>query len=242
MAKKGIISVLSFLLVGAVVLILSSVLLVNAADLLSTPMDPAELSSLSSVGAIGVHSGVIQGDWLEEFNSERSTEILGSGNDNLGIINVNQASGSLNNQVNLRVLALSTDPGSLLEILVLGQVEDLSDSHIRSVGSSSLDLIQNSFHGNAGILGINQASGNLNIQSNSLVLVIGGTASLTDMELSKIGTANNSLVQEEPRGRADIIKDSFDNINAIVQVNQSAGDMNILGNNLAFSYREIYLQ
>ncbi len=61
------------------------------------------------------------------------------------------------------------------------------------------------------------------------------------MELGDV-TAANSATYENVGGRSDIIRDSFSNTSAIVQITQSAGDLNVLGNNLALSFREVTLR
>jgi hypothetical protein len=204
--------------------------------------DPTELSSSFSGIVIGesLQEIVVRGNDLQELDRQSRSEITGSGSGSSGILSINQSSGDLNNQSNLRVLGVVTEP-SAMNNLQLSSTVYLEGNNIRSVGGSRADLIENSFQNSAGVIGIHQSAGNLNVQRNTLVMVIGGEASLSEMELGDV-TASNSASYENSGGRSDIIRDSFANTNGIVQVTQSAGDLNVLGNNLALSFREVTLR
>lgn len=201
--------------------------------------DPTELSS-SFTGIVigeGFQEIVVRGNNLEELDRHSRSEISGSGSGSSGILSMNQSSGDLNNQSNLRVLGVVTEPNAMSDVQLSATVY-MEGNNIRSVGGSRADLIENSFQNSAGVIGIHQSAGNLNVQRNTLVMVIGGEASLSEMELGDV-TASNSASYENVGGRSDIIRDSFANTSGIVQVTQSAGDLNVLGNNLALSFREV---
>ena len=206
-------------------------------------MDPAELDSFTTTAgsvygsASGSSTGILTGNSLQEANVQSNTEFLSSGNQNTGLINLNQASGNLNNQANLRAIFLSTDPSSVVTLLQLGGSVEVSHNQISSSGAMKQDVIQGSFQDNLGVIGINQAAGSLNSQTNTLALAIGGLVTLSDNELGSVSASNT--LQDTSGSREDIIRDSFAGSHGIFQVNQSAGDLNVLGNALALSFREI---
>ena len=212
----------------------------------SPPLDSSELSSVvipvgSAYGsASGSSTGIITQDSLHEENVQSTTSLLSSVNENTGIINLNQASGNLNNQANLRAIFLSTDPSSAVTLLELGRSVEISNNQIYSSGAIKQDLIQGSLQYNLGIIGINQSAGSLNSQTNTLALAIGGLVTLTDKELGSVSASNT--LQDTSGSREDIIRDSFVGSHGIFQINQSAGDLNVLGNALGFSFREITLR
>ncbi|MEJ5377665.1 MAG: hypothetical protein WHX93_13905 [bacterium] len=204
--------------------------------------DPPELKG-SFAGIIigeGLQEIRVTGNNLQDLDRLNRSEIAGSGSGSAGILSVNQSSGDLNNQSNLRVLGLVTEPSAMSDVQLSATVY-VEGNNIASVGGSRADLIENSFCNSTGVIGIHQSAGNLNVQRNTLVLVIGGEASLSEMELGDV-TAANSATYENVGGRSDIIRDSFSNTSAIVQITQSAGDLNVLGNNLALSFREVTLR
>jgi len=94
----------------------------------------------------------------------RSTVIMESMNENLGIVHANQAAGNTNNQANSVALAVSLAPGVALSEADLGQVN--RGNSVKEVAViKSADII-GSLNGNIGIVGVNQASGNHANQAN----------------------------------------------------------------------------
>ena len=169
-------------------------------------------------------------------NMNRITDSLG---DNVGVLSVNQASGNLNNQANVRVFSLDGDPCSR-QTFEMGKTITLEPTGICSGGGARQNVIEGSLRNNVSITGINQSAGSLNSQSNNFVLAVGGLVSITEADLDDTRASNvspgESMVSE------DIIRDSLSGSRGIVQITQSAGDMNIIANSLAFSFREIDLR
>jgi len=209
-------------------------------DMTSSQADPSGLSHVypgdGSAGTQETREKVIQGNAPCEDNTENATRIVGSVKGNLGIVSLNQASGNMNNQSNLRVFSL----GSSVQEIQMKRVIGLGSDEVYSIGGPRQNLIEASFQNNSGIMGINQSAGSLNSQSNTLIMAVGGLVSIAEAELDDVSASN--LLREEAGAREDIIRDSFSNSRGIVQVTQSAGDMNIQANNLAFSFREIHLK
>jgi hypothetical protein len=201
---------------------------------------PELFSSAPSVESGATISGGIQGNVLREINSVSVTAITDSVEGNSGMVNINQASGNLNNQANLRAVAVSPGPGAAHA----GAIRDLAvidENLFESAGGRKLDVIQDSFRNNAGIIGVNQSAGSLNSERNTLTLIIGGAVSLTEMEMAGV-RSNNRIVQRGGTERMDMILDSFGNTRGVVQITQSAGDLNALGNNILFTYKEFNLR
>jgi hypothetical protein len=200
-------------------------------------------SEASFAAGQGSYLSVVAGNSLLEVDTVSTDTIVGSGNGGTGIINVNQASGSMNDQANLRAIALSLDSPDATgtTAISLGGGAVLGDNQIDSTRALRSDVIDSSFQNSVGIIGVNQSSGNMNTQRNVLALALGGgAATLTEGELADL-RAPNSLTQEGG-SRIDTITNSFSNTQGIVQVTQSAGDLNVLGNNLAISLREVILR
>jgi uncharacterized protein YbjQ (UPF0145 family) len=96
---------------------------------------------------------------LDKVSTSTSTLNSVSGN---GIIGVNQASGSINNQANAVSVAVGVDPAVSLSEADLGQVNRWNSAvSIFSRSTSTIGSI-----GGNGIIGVNQASGHMNNQSN----------------------------------------------------------------------------
>jgi hypothetical protein len=168
-------------------------------------------------------------------SSENTTLIHNSVNGNQGIVSVNQNSGGLNNQSNLRAFGFGVDTDSLEEAhsAVHARIEG---NKLKIPETTRTDIISESVTGNVGVIGINQAAGYGNNQSNVLVFTLGAAVALSEAELTAVSTNNNYSAPKSPGNRLDSISDSFTNTQGIVQVTQSAGDGNVLGNRIGISF------
>lgn len=115
-------------------------------------------------------------------NNENAT-IDGSINGNVGIVNVNQNAGNMNNQANSEALAVATDlAGVALSEAALGQVNTNPENTengfpaVFEFGVTKNASMTGSLNGNTGVGGVNQASGNMANQANifSLAFIDGG--------------------------------------------------------------------
>ena len=115
-------------------------------------------------------------------NNENAV-IDGSINDNIGIVNVNQNAGNMNNQANSEALAVATDlAGVALSEAALGQVNtnpvntENGFPAVFEFGVTKNASLTGSLNGNTGVGGVNQASGNMANQANifSLAFIDGG--------------------------------------------------------------------
>jgi len=104
----------------------------------------------------------------------RSGAIVDSLNDNTGIVHANQAPGNMNNQTNALSVAVSLDAGVALSEADLGQINignvvresDATAGAMLRVGINKRADITGSINGNTGIVGVNQAVGNMANQAN----------------------------------------------------------------------------
>jgi len=180
------------------------------------------------------------GNRLEERDVISTSIMHESFRDGRGILSVNQASGNLNNQANVRVLAFADGEGLLYDLSLATSARSIKNTVI-VYGGEREDRISNSFGGAVGIVGVNQSAGSLNQQVNVVVLGIGVAlgpelVALGDADLG--GTiADNSV--SSGGNRSDIITDSFTGFRGIAQVNQSSGDLNIVTNSVGFSFTRI---
>ncbi len=205
-----------------------------------TGIDAVEAIATAASGAVQgtaiVDQGLI-GNLVEEHDVSRHVLIQDSFRDNRGIVSVNQEAGNLNNQANVRVLTF-VEGGSLVQDLELWGASQRVGNTLNTSGGVREDRMVNSFGGTVGIAGANQSAGSLNQQANVLVLGIGvalgpEVMALGDSTLGDI-SADNTL--EGPGGpRTDVIIDSFTGFRGIAQVNQSAGDLNVVRNFLGLS-------
>ena len=88
---------------------------------------------------------------------------LGSINNNSGVVGVNQDAGSMNNQHNLLALAVAFNAVVALSESGLGQVN--SGNEVNEIETVKSADISNSISSNSGIVGVNQAVGNMNNQA-----------------------------------------------------------------------------
>ncbi len=94
----------------------------------------------------------------------REALIENSVNDNTGIVHVNQSAGNMNNQANALSLAVSLAGGVALSEADLGQFNAFNVVNEFDVFKTA--TITGSVQRNTGIIGVNQASGNMANQAN----------------------------------------------------------------------------
>ena len=194
----------------------------------------------SAVSGDALVNQTLVGNRLEEHGVISTSIMQGTFVDGRGILSINQASGNINNQANVRVLAFTDGEGVLYDLSLATSARSIKNTVI-SYGGEYENRISNSFGGAVGIVGVNQSAGSLNQQVNVVVLGIGVAlgpelVALGDADLG--GTiADNSV--SSGGNRSDIITDSFTGFRGIAQVNQSSGDLNIVTNSVGFSFTRI---
>ena len=202
------------------------------------------VQSEQEVQSTGAHSmggsgSFLLGNTVNERGNRSMNNITQSGNNNKGIISVNQASGSFNNQRNVRAFVFPKDPHGV-SVLSVDSPSAVLANEVRSYGVKRADVIRDSFNRVTGIVGVNQSSGNMVIQDNTVAVGVGNGLVLSEMELGAVCVKGND-VQTEKVCRKDMIIDSFNGTRGVVQVNQTSGDAIVSRNffSYAFSNMEV---
>lgn len=114
-----------------------------------------------------------QGNTVHTVNVPfRDARIDASVNNNAGVTQVNQAAGNINNQANGMSLAFTFYNGIALSDTALGQWN--SGNNVDEQGVSKYSLIAGSVLSNTGVTQVNQTSGTLANQSNTVSLAVTG--------------------------------------------------------------------
>lgn len=197
----------------------------------------AVVAAMDGVSAQALVTQIQIGNAMKEGLNPSVSMVRESFQSNRGIIGANQNTGNLNNQANVQVIAhVSGEPTIRLGEATVEQ--RLVDNTIVTSGAARKDLIENSFGGMVGIIGINQSAGNLNNQANVVVLTLGkgsGVVALEDSSLGKVNTGNKLM--PGPTGpKSDVIVGSFAGFRGLAQVSQSAGDLNQVSNTMNVSF------
>lgn len=158
---------------------------------------------------------------LSQHIDNRSTVGTKSFSNNSGRIAINQAAGDSNLQTNSHAIAdqviiLSDQQNPYLKLL---------DGH---TANNLTHIEELAFENAQGLVSINQASGQGNIQANlgaiALQSVIG--LGLDDSALDNIVSPTALPLERNDTNHAVIAPDSFENAQGIVQINQVSGDGN----------------
>jgi len=203
----------------------------------------AALSEGGSNAALGTAtvSQHLEGNRVVEGDLGQAALIEDTFSHNSGIVSVNQDAGNVNNQANVRVIALAME-GAELNITGVDLTQTRGENEIVSSGVPHTDSIVNSFNDTSGIVGVNQTSGNLNQQANVLVLAAGlrlspEVALLDDHSLGEVVPATSDDRDSGEAGlRSEAIVDSFNNFSGVAQVSQSAGNQNDISNVIGISF------
>lgn len=191
---------------------------------------------------------------------EKRDSIVNSGNDNAGVLSLNQAAGNMNNQGNAVSIAVDvvidpngtptpdpTDDGFANSQAHVDQKN--FDNRIDTINVLFRDaLIRDSINNNTGVAHVNQSAGNMANQANSLSLAVSlakGGVALAEADLGQVNT-RNVVRESDSRGNRDL--DPFVGINkrvdivasvngntGVIGVNQSAGNMANQANVVSFA-------
>lgn len=115
-------------------------------------------------------------EYVNVFGSVNSDTIEGSFEGASGVVGVNQAAGSLNNQNNAIAIAVGTDAVYALGEADLGQYNTANLADVTD--QTRTDTIAGSFGNFAGIASVNQAAGALNNQANVVDVAVSLGATL----------------------------------------------------------------
>jgi hypothetical protein len=179
---------------------------------------------------------------------EKRDTINGSGNNNSGVLSINQAAGNMNNQgnavsiaVDFRVVADGppgqVDPRSEGFAEAQAAVDQLNTANL--VDTVSLlfrdGAIENSLNNNTGVVHANQAPGNMNNQANALSVAVSlsGGVALSEADLGQVNTFNTVRESDATSGslprvginKSANIAGSINGNTGVVGVNQAVGNM-----------------
>lgn len=188
---------------------------------------------------------VIEGNRVED-GADRRALITHSFIGNAGIASANQESGNLNSQLNVRVIALTEEQADgVLTGVDLSAYAVRRDNTVVAGGERRVSIVD-SFADGTGIVGVNQAAGNLNRQANLLVMALGLAPGanmhlLGDAALGETASNNTVVSNGAPAPQIAELDGAFKNFEGIAQVSQVAGDLNSTTNAVAVSYREMSL-
>jgi hypothetical protein len=192
---------------------------------------------------------------------EKTESITDSGNDNAGIMSVNQAAGNMNNQGNVVSAALDVervpndpeDPGApagsgFAESQAAAEQDNL-ENDVDTINLLFRDsTIEGSFNDNTGIIHANQASGNMNNQANVLSVAVSlledndnDAVALSEADLGQNNTLNDNFESNDGLDPVIGINKSANMIGSvsgnfgIVGINQAAGNLANQANVVALS-------
>ena len=193
----------------------------------NTPIGDAEVNVdavQSLVGAVVTQQG-----------GDLSVDFIDSGNFLRGVLSVNQEAGNMNQQANVQAIAMADAAGGVgLVTIDVNTVQELRGNTLTLIDPGPSEVtIQNSFNNGTGIVGINQAAGNLNEQLHVVAIGIGlnvgpDAIQIGDAQLGDIGTdQDNSKTLQGPESTGqNTLADSFNDFTGIAQVSQVTGDLN----------------
>ena len=192
------------------------------------------LTASAGAFATGVYSSAIHDNVVVDVGTTSTATIQNSVFGNLGIVQINQDAGIASNQANMILIAVGTG-ASVAEAALYLQISHENNT-VYSGNVTRTNTIQNILDGSAGIVQINQNTGNTNTNLNFFALALGLTqgeaaASLSDATLSATGTGNQYTVQGTLTQTNTI--SGLSNYSGIAQIGQTNGDGNVAANTMS---------
>jgi hypothetical protein len=169
---------------------------------------------------------IIKDNYMIENHARNETIISHSFAGFKGLMQINQATGFLNNQVNVVAIPGDLKPWHNKSIVQDTGVDDLGDNH------HSCDISGGSFKHGRGIVQINQTSGNMNSQVNAVGLAVKKCTSLSDDKLVELGCKHPfQQGNSDPNNTTNLASDSdprnkCTNFYGVWNSNQISGDNN----------------
>lgn len=196
----------------------------------------AEFLLTASAGAFatGVYNSSIRDNVVVDIGTTSTTVLENSVFGNLGIVQINQDAGNASNQANMILIAVGAG-GSVADAALHLEISHANNT-VHSGNVTRSNTIQNILDGSAGIVQINQNSGNTNTNLNFFGIALGLTkgeaaVSLSDTTLGATGT-NNQYTVEGTLRQSNVIS-GLSNFTGIAQILQTNGDGNIAANTMS---------
>ncbi|MBW2569018.1 MAG: hypothetical protein JRD93_06380 [Deltaproteobacteria bacterium] len=169
------------------------------------------------------------GNEIAEINVDSSAIIQNSSFNGVdGIISINQAPGSMNNQGNSVSISFAKDGAdTLLRSASSFDQSSLGNTLTAEDSIHSNTIKANAFNSLSGVIGINQSAGNLNSQNNIACISTGGNpvVSLSPAELGMI-SGHNTVFEAGVSNIDTISSFAFEGVSGIISINQSSGSLN----------------
>lgn len=170
----------------------------------------------------------------EQAQINNFSTIDNSGRTYQGVLSVNQAAGSQQQQINGRALAIGANANATTNFR---QYQEL-DGGIDTSMNAQANITGSAFSNGSGVLGVNQSAGAGTQQINSFRVSVGsGAQSMDDSILAQqnVVLAQNSGTAEANSGERAVAIDrqAFAGSSGVVQLNQSAGVGNRMANTVS---------
>ncbi|MCM2329894.1 MAG: adhesin [Pseudomonas sagittaria] len=156
-----------------------------------------------------------------------------SGRTYQGVLSVNQAAGSQQQQINGRALAIGANANATSDFR---QYQELDG--IDTAMDAQANITGSAFSNGSGVLGVNQSAGAGTQQINSFRVSVGSAAQSVDDSIlaqQNVMPAQNSGAAETSSGERAVAIDrqAFAGSSGVVQLNQSAGVGNRMANTVS---------
>jgi hypothetical protein len=168
-----------------------------------------------------------------------ATEFSHSADGAQGLLGINQDGGDSNDQSNIAVIALAGGDASAALAHVIADAEQ-TVAPAPGYQTVQTNLIDGSFNHFSGVAQINQTTGQGNVQANIVAAAFASGASfspaLTDIELSGVASAPTAAgPSSAAAGSANTLSHSFNDFHGVAEVQQIAGDSNMVTNVVAIA-------
>ncbi|SNS57295.1 adhesin [Pseudomonas segetis] len=188
------------------------------------------MKNLPLLIALAVSSAALSGMTLAETPNQAN--IANSASHYQGVVSVNQAAGKSQQQSNARALAIGNGASASTQ-----QIQQLNINNVDSSQAAGVAIEAGAFSSGNGVLGINQSAGAGTQQANAMsISVSSGPTSLDDSVLSQsvaITQISGTVAPSTGERRVATDDTAFVGSRGVVQLNQSAGVGNRMGNNLS---------
>ena len=169
----------------------------------------------------------------EQAQVTNLSTIDNSGRTYQGVLSVNQAAGSQQQQINGRALAIGTNANATTDFRLYQELDGVDTSM-----NAQANITGSAFSNGSGVLGVNQSAGAGTQQINSFRVSIGsGAQSVDDSILAQqnVVLAQDSGTAETSSGERAVAIDrqAFAGSSGVVQLNQSAGVGNRMANTVS---------
>lgn len=192
--------------------------------------DPRRLAAVAVM--IGALAAAAPG-FGQTSQSAGANSVDASANRFQGVLGVNQDAGAGNDQAN--AVAAATSAGDPSAAMARISIDAEAGPTCQIAPSVQTNTISASFNNSVGIAQVNQATGEGNAQINAVALAFDDGAAfspaLTDIQLKAVaGPATAAGASSAAAGSGNSIDNSFNGFNGIAQVQQIAGDRNVVVN------------